>query len=245
MSTTFTTEQITRIRDGVRRLEERAVGHEEQLEVLVAMAETDVRQATIALAQHDRSTLGDAGASNSRQSGDDHCVLALDAQLRRSEDGLKHARRLCVAAREAHLATSRVVVDLRAGGGGQKRSRTHAPRHAVLVVDDHDDSRDLLSMVLLDAGFLVRTATNGLEAVLAAYEMRPAVIVMDMTMPVLDGVEATRLIKAIDALREARVIAYSARPELDDKDRTLFAAVLTKPAPHDVVIATVQRYVTA
>ena len=97
-------------------------------------------------------------------------------------------------------------------------------------------------MVLHNAGFIVRTAANGLEAVLAAYEMRPAVIVMDMMMPVLDGVEATRLIKAIDQLRDARVIAYTARPPLDPKlTEELFTAVLPKPSPPDVVVAAVQR----
>ena len=88
-------------------------------------------------------------------------------------------------------------------------------RHAVLVVDDYQDSREFMSMVLHNAGFIVRTATNGLEAVIAAYEMQPAVIVMDMIMPVLDGIEATRLIKAIDELRDARVIAYAAQPPID------------------------------
>jgi CheY-like chemotaxis protein len=41
----------------------------------------------------------------------------------------------------------------------------------------------MVALVLRDAGFLVRTAVNGLEALMAAYEMQPAVIVMDMTMP--------------------------------------------------------------
>ena len=77
----------------------------------------------------------------------------------------------------------------------------------VLVVDDHADGRDLVCAVLTQAGFSVRAASNGLEALLTAYEMRPAVIVMDVSMPILDGIQATRLIKAVDAIREARVIA--------------------------------------
>ena len=51
--------------------------------------------------------------------------------------------------------------------------------------------------MLVSAGFSVRSATNGLEALLAAYDLQPAVIVMDLMMPVLDGLEAARLIKAI------------------------------------------------
>ena len=82
----------------------------------------------------------------------------------------------------------------------------------MLVVDDYGDVRELIAEVLRNAGFVVRTAANGLEGLLAAYEMRPAVIVMDFAMPVLDGLEATRLIKASEAMRQARVIAYTSTP---------------------------------
>ena len=99
-----------------------------------------------------------------------------------------------------------------------------------------------MSMVLSNAGFIVRTASNGLEAVIAAYEMQPAVIVMDIMMPVLDGLEATRLIKAIDEIRGVRVIAYTARPPRDPRlTDELFTAVLPKPSPPDIVVAAVQR----
>ena len=112
---------------------------------------------------------------------------------------------------------------------------------AVLVVDDYGEVREIVAHVLRDAGFVVRTAANGLEGLLAAYEMRPSVILMDVTMPVLGGIEATRLIKASEATRDARVIAYTGTP-LRDSDivQQLFAAVLEKPAPPDVVLATVQ-----
>ena len=96
--------------------------------------------------------------------------------------------------------------------------------------------------MLQNAGFTVRTAANGLEALLAAYEMQPAVIVMDVTMPVLDGIEATRLIKATAATRDARVIAYTGESGFDETSlRTLFAAVLPKTAPPAVLLSTVRR----
>ena len=100
----------------------------------------------------------------------------------------------------------------------------------------------MVAEVLRNAGFVVRTAANGLEGLLAAYEMRPTVIVMDVTMPILDGIEATRLIKATDATRLAQVIAYTGNPVLDDnRAHKLFAAVVQKPATPAVLLATVQR----
>jgi CheY-like chemotaxis protein len=72
--------------------------------------------------------------------------------------------------------------------------------------------------------------------------MRPGVIVMDVSMPVLDGIEATRLIKANEATRDARVIAYTGNPSFDTSATArLFAAVLAKPTTPAVVLATVQR----
>jgi CheY-like chemotaxis protein len=112
----------------------------------------------------------------------------------------------------------------------------------VLVVDDSGEVRNVVARILEDAGFLVRTASNGLEALIAAYEMHPRVVVMDVSMPVLDGIEATRLIKAGEATRDARVIAYTGNPSVETSPtRPLFAAVLTKPATPAVVLATVQQ----
>jgi CheY-like chemotaxis protein len=53
------------------------------------------------------------------------------------------------------------------------------------MADDYQDLRELLSRVLRDAGFVVRTAANGLEPLILAHETRPSVIVMDVSMPVL------------------------------------------------------------
>ena len=127
-------------------------------------------------------------------------------------------------------------------GGVVARHRAGAQcTNAVLVVDNYGDVRDVLAAVLEQAGFVVRTATNGLEALIAAHEMRPGVIVRDVSMPVLDGIEATRLIKAGESTRNAQVIAYTSDPSFDDRTRTLFAAVLTKPATARAVLATVQQ----
>ena len=227
--------ELDRIRDQARRIEERATTHEADLEILVAATETNLR--------HVRANLSDVPEGT--KACIDHFATALWAQLRRSEETLSAARQLCVAARADRLSAGRLSSSL-CDNDDEHPWRGYAPRHAVLVVDDYEDTREFLSAVLHDAGFIVRTASNGLEAVIAAYEMRPTVIVMDFTMPVLDGVEATRLIKTIDALRDARVIGYTAQPTLHDSVvAKLFAAVLEKPASPDVVVAMVQQYAVA
>ena len=65
----------------------------------------------------------------------------------------------------------------------------------ILVVEDHDDTREMLCMFLAGWGFRVVEACNGLEAVEAASRERPQLILMDDRLPLLDGLEATRRIR--------------------------------------------------
>ena len=222
MSLRSSSEQLADLRHDARLLIERTDDQQVQLEALVASAEWDVRQAEAALFQ---------------ASDMDQGRRLLSAQLHRSEAGAATARRLWVSARQQHAAACQLLAHLGDDHGPGPQRPT-----AVLVVDDYGDVREMLAGVLEDAGFVVRTAANGLEALFAAYEMRPGVIVMDVTMPVLDGIEATRLIKANDATRHARVIAFTGDGGLDDTPlRTLFAAVVKKPALPTAVLATVRR----
>jgi CheY-like chemotaxis protein len=231
----FTASEFARIGDGARRVEDQALSHEREAQALLAAAEANAQLAMGPLSQ----------ARDVTEACVDRFEVAALAQLRRSEAAVAAARHLCAAAREHRYATHRLLSDLGYGAVAAAPA-PDAARHAVLVVDDLEDSRDLLSAVLHRAGFVVRTAGNGLEAIIAAYEMRPAVILMDVSMPVLDGVEATRLIKTIDAIRDARVIAYTASPLATvPRHNALFAAVLQKPTPLDVVVATVRQFADA
>ena len=224
MSLRFASEQLADLRHDAQLLIECAGDQQGQLEALVAANEGDLRQAEAAVSH----------AADDLDVGDVRHLLS--GQLERSAAGAAAAKRLLAGAHQQHAAASRLLEDLNGG-----RSARESP-HAVLVVDDYGDVRDVVACILEDAGFIVRTASNGLEALIAAYEMRPRVIVMDVSMPVLDGVEATRLIKAGEVTRNARVIAYTGNPSFDDSPtRTLFAAVLTKPATPGAVVATVQR----
>jgi CheY-like chemotaxis protein len=150
-------------------------------------------------------------------------------------------RRLCVSARTTQLAVEQLVLDL---GGVSVRPAGPSGRPVVLIADDYADSRDWLATMVGNAGFSVSTASDGLECLLAAYELQPVVVVIDLMMPVLDGIEAARLIKSIEPLRGTRVIAYTARtppPEVND----VFTAVIRKPAPPDVVVEAVRRCAAA
>jgi len=224
MSLWFASEQLAHLCHDARLLTDRAGDQASQLEAFVAAVERDMRHAEAAVshAGHDVDV--------------DEARRLLSAQLERSAAGAAAAKRLLAGAHQQHAAACRLLADL-----DDNRRAAPCPS-AVLVVDDYGDVRDVLARVLADAGFVVRTAANGLEALIAAYEMRPGVIVMDVSMPVLDGIEATRLIKAAEATRDARVIAYTSNPSFNDGPaRTLFAAVLIKPATPGAVLAAVQH----
>jgi two-component system cell cycle response regulator DivK len=225
VSLRFASEQLADLRHDTQLLIDGAGEQEGQLDAFVAATERDVRSAEAAVthAAHHVHV--------------DEVRQLLSAQLERSAAGAATTKRLLAGAHRQHAAACRLLALL----DGSRPAGAQCA-NAVLVADDYGDVRDVLALMLEDAGFVVRTAANGLEALIAAYEMRPGVIVMDVSMPVLDGIEATRLIKAIEATRNARVIAYTGNPSFDESPaRTLFAAVLTKPSTPGAVIATVQQ----
>ena len=85
-----------------------------------------------------------------------------------------------------------------------------AAKPVILVVDDFDDTRLLLRTWLERKGFEVIEAENGNEAVAQAETNRPSLIIMDLEMPELDGLAATRKIRALKELQKVPVLAVSA-----------------------------------
>jgi CheY-like chemotaxis protein len=79
-----------------------------------------------------------------------------------------------------------------------------------MVVDDSEDIRELLRVQLTHLGYRVVEAADGREAVEAVREERPDLILMDLSMPVLDGFEATRLIRRIGGARGIVILAFTA-----------------------------------
>ncbi len=90
------------------------------------------------------------------------------------------------------------------------QGRPNEPQFLILVVDDSADNVAMLSLDLQQQGYRVVTASNGEDAVTVATQMLPHLILMDINLPTLDGLGATRRIREINVLREVPVIAITA-----------------------------------
>ena len=102
----------------------------------------------------------------------------------------------------------------------------------VLLVDDFDDTRLFLRLALEEHGFIVFEAENGETAVQNALREHPDVILMDLTMPLMDGFAATKLIRQNDHFKNVPIIAITAHQETDfrsDAKASGFDAYVTKP----------------
>lgn len=102
----------------------------------------------------------------------------------------------------------------------------------ILIVDDHEDSRDFLTEYLSFQGYDVVTAGDGLEALDQLTRAPVDLVLMDLALPVLDGWEATRRLKADSTTRHVPVVAVTAHSPGELHQRALAAGceqVLTKP----------------
>jgi CheY-like chemotaxis protein/HPt (histidine-containing phosphotransfer) domain-containing protein len=116
----------------------------------------------------------------------------------------------------------------------------------ILVVDDNDLARDLTAAILAPAGYEVGTAANGAEAVEAVRRDRYDLVLLDLNMPVMDGLAASRAIRASeDEGRRLPLLALSARPEEDEGDARRAAGIdasLGKPFRAIDLLALVHRW---
>ena len=102
----------------------------------------------------------------------------------------------------------------------------------LLLVEDFEDTRLFMRLELEEQGFIVFEAENGQVAVETAIREQPDVILMDLTLPLMDGFQATKLIRENDALKNVPVIAVTAHQEDDfrsDAKASGFDAYVTKP----------------
>ncbi len=104
---------------------------------------------------------------------------------------------------------------------------------SVLVVDDHDDSRELLATLLELRGFAVHTAGDAASALATALAQRPRIAVIDIGLPGMDGHELARRLRSLPELSALTIIALSGYGAPADKARSSEAGVdhhLVKPA---------------
>jgi two-component system cell cycle response regulator DivK len=126
-----------------------------------------------------------------------------------------------------------------AGSAGQD-----AATQTVLVVEDFEDTRYLMRMELEKRGYRVVEAVDGAEGVAKALAERPNIILMDIGLPVLDGIAATRELRQREEMRETLIVALTAHHETEYRANALSAgcdAYLTKPIDFDWLIDLLSR----
>ena len=117
--------------------------------------------------------------------------------------------------------------------------------HRILVVEDQEDNRRILCDLLTSVDCEVIEALTGEEGVALAESHRPALILMDLRLPVLDGYEATRRIKANSALSQIPIIAVSSYALSGDDVAALEAgcdAYISKPFSPRELLAKIREY---
>ncbi len=115
----------------------------------------------------------------------------------------------------------------------------------ILLVEDNEMNRDMLSRRLTRRGYQIVIAVDGQQGVDLAQTEAPALILMDMSLPVIDGWEATRRIKASDTTRHIPVIALTAHAMAGDREQALAAGCDdydTKPIELDRLLPKIEKF---
>jgi CheY-like chemotaxis protein len=118
----------------------------------------------------------------------------------------------------------------------------------VLLVEDFEDSRFSLSKLLQIEGYEVMEAVDGAQAIDLARKNRPDLILMDLTLPILDGISATREIRQDQAMEGVPIIALSGHDLTDVQAKAIDAGCtdyITKPIDFNILITIMAKYLPA
>jgi len=114
----------------------------------------------------------------------------------------------------------------------------------VLLVEDNEMNRDILFRRLSRRGYVVVFAVDGQQGVEMARSEKPDIILMDMSLPIIDGWEATRRVKSDNAIQDVPVIGLTAHAMSGDREKALEAGCDdydTKPVEFDRLISKIER----
>ena len=121
---------------------------------------------------------------------------------------------------------------------------TTQPGSLILVVDDYQDAREMYAEYLQYSGFRVAEARNGNEAVAQARSLKPDLILMDLSLPGMDGWEATRVLKADEETRHIPIVALTGHALAGASEGARKAgcdSFVTKPCLPDDLVVEVRR----
>jgi two-component system cell cycle response regulator DivK len=117
----------------------------------------------------------------------------------------------------------------------------------ILIVDDFDDALDIYEQYLTFKGYRVVTARSGREAIDVARTRMPAVILMDLSMAVMTGTEAMRILRSDTTFSDVPIVAFTAHALHDERQAALHAGfddVVAKPCLPDELVTAVDRLLT-
>ncbi len=118
----------------------------------------------------------------------------------------------------------------------------------ILIVDDNEDNLQLTRVLLEYEGYTVRSATDAMEALAILRDCRPSLILMDIQLPGMDGLELTRILRAMPELHGVPVVALTAYAMPGDEENARAAGCdgyITKPISTRTFAALVRRHLAA
>jgi CheY-like chemotaxis protein len=112
----------------------------------------------------------------------------------------------------------------------------------VLIADDNDMVRSMTACFLQEEGMQVLQARNGREAIALIASSAVGIVLMDIRMPVLNGLAATRQIRALESSSSLPILAFTAVPAELNGERHLFSEILAKPIAFAEVLAALRKH---